>query len=115
LTPSSKVRHAKDFDHDDRHELQAVPLTDLTLRVTESSRHGAPMTMVRGGEERDLAAIAAMGRVRAEHFRLHLDSDIEFIQYAITTKLIGVRMPGSGALAPSLSAADVLFWRNDLL
>lgn len=197
-------------DNDDRNEFRTVPLTDLTLRVTESSRHGAPMTMVRGGEERDLAAIAAMGRVRAEHVRLHLDRDIEFIQYAITTKrllaglgssnvrqlhffiaeegitaaayvvvsvvggtwtleecgdrdasgarvgallqaliarepverrptihawlsprflppqvtivsatsstaAIGVRMLGSGAMAPSLSAADVLFWRNDLL
>jgi hypothetical protein len=44
------------------------------------------MTMMRGGEERDLAAIAAMGRVRAGPFRLHLDRDIDFIRYAITTK-----------------------------
>ena len=34
----------------------------------------------------DLAAIVAMGRVRAEHVRFHLDRDIDFIQYAITTK-----------------------------
>ena len=27
-----------------------------------------------------------MGRVRAEHVRFHLDRDIDFIQYAITTK-----------------------------
>jgi hypothetical protein len=65
---------------------QAIPLIELTLGVTESSRRGAPMTMVRGGEERDLAAIVAMGRVRAEPFRFHLDRDIDFIQYAITTK-----------------------------
>ena len=64
----------------------AMPMTDLTLTVTESSRHGAPMTMVRGGEERDLAAIVAMGRVRADHVRFHLDRDVDFIQYIITTK-----------------------------
>jgi hypothetical protein len=44
------------------------------------------MTMVRGGEPRDLAAIASMGRIRAEPFRFHLDRDVDFVQYAITTK-----------------------------
>ena len=65
---------------------RTMPMTDLMLNVTESSRHGAPMTMVRGGEERDLAAIAAMGRVRADHARFHLDRDNEFIQYIVTTR-----------------------------
>jgi hypothetical protein len=37
-----------------------VSITDVELAVTESSRRGAPMTLIRGGEERDLAAIAAM-------------------------------------------------------
>jgi hypothetical protein len=44
------------------------------------------MTMVRGGEERDLAAIVAMGRVRADHAGFHLDRDIDFIQYIVTTR-----------------------------
>jgi GNAT superfamily N-acetyltransferase len=65
---------------------QAIPSTVATLQVEESPRHGAPMTMVRGGEERDLAAIAAMGRVRAGPFRFHLDRDVDLIQYAITRK-----------------------------
>jgi hypothetical protein len=73
-------------EDDARTDSQAMPLTDLTLGVAESPRYGAPMTMVRGGEERDLAAIAAMGRARAEHVRFHLDRDSDFIQYAITTK-----------------------------
>jgi hypothetical protein len=30
------------------------------------------MTLIRGGEERDLAAITAMGQVRASPFRFHL-------------------------------------------
>jgi hypothetical protein len=74
------------IDDDSRSEFQAIPTTELTLGVAESPRHGAPMTMVRGGEERDLAAIVAMGRVRAEPVRFHLDRDIDFIQYVITTK-----------------------------
>jgi len=73
-------------DDDGRNGFQELPLTNLTLRVTESSRRGAPMTMMRAGEEHDLAAIAAMGRVRAGPFRFHLDRDVDFIRYAITTK-----------------------------
>src|SRR6185436_8916642 len=73
-----------DVEDDARAGFQAIPQTDLTLRVTESTRHGAPMTMVRGGEDRDLAAIAAMGRTRAAPFRFHLDRDVDFLQHAIT-------------------------------
>ena len=73
-------------EDDARNLFEAIPLTELTLHVAESSRHGAPMTMVRGGEERDLAAIVAMGRVRADPFRFHLDRDIDLVQYAITKK-----------------------------
>jgi len=55
-----------DIGPDVESAFHGMPMTDLTLTVTESLRHGAPMTMVRGGEERDLAAIVAMGRVRAD-------------------------------------------------
>lgn len=65
---------------------EPIRFTDATLRVAQSPRHGAPMTMVRGGEERDLAAIVAMGRARAEPFRFHLDRDVELVKYAITSK-----------------------------
>lgn len=74
------------LEDDARDGFEAIPLTEVTLRVAESSRHGAPMTMVRGGEERDLAAIVAMGRVRADPFRFHLDRDVDLVQYAITRK-----------------------------
>jgi len=65
---------------------EAISLTEVTLRIEESPRHGAPMTMVRAGEERDIPAIAAMGRVRADPFRFHLDRDVDLVQYAITRK-----------------------------
>jgi hypothetical protein len=82
---------------EERSDFDYIPLTDLTLRVIESSRRGAPMTMVRGGEERDLAAIAAMGRVRAGNVRFHLDRDVDFIQYAITTKRLLAGLGASNA------------------
>jgi hypothetical protein len=74
-----------------------VPLTDVELRVAEPSRRGAPMTMIRGGEERDLAAIAAMGQVRADPFRFHLDRDVDLVQYAITKKRLLAGLGASGA------------------
>jgi hypothetical protein len=58
------------------------------------------MTMVRSGEERDLAAIVAMGRAHAEQFRFHLDRDIDLVRYAITKKrlLAGLGSPGARQL-----------------
>jgi GNAT superfamily N-acetyltransferase len=74
------------LEDDARNLFEAIPLTEVTLQVAESPRHGAPMTMVRGGDERDLAAIVAMGRARADPFRFHLDRDVDLVQYAITRK-----------------------------
>jgi hypothetical protein len=73
---------------------------DLTLNVQEPPRRGAPMTMVRSGEDRDLQAVAAMGRVRAEPCRFHLDRDIDLIQHAITRKRLraGLGAPGQRQL-----------------
>jgi hypothetical protein len=65
---------------------EMVPMVEAELTVAESSRRGAPMTLIRGGEERDLAAIVAMGQVRANPFRFYLDRDVDFVQYAITKK-----------------------------
>jgi GNAT superfamily N-acetyltransferase len=70
----------------DRHGFEKIPVNEVELDVAQSSRHGAPMTLVRGGEERDFAAIVAMGRVRAAPFRFHLDRGIDLVQYAITKK-----------------------------
>jgi hypothetical protein len=69
-----------------RGDFQRVPSTDLTLTVSEPTRGGAPMMTARDGEERDLAAIVAMGRARAGRFRFHLDRDIDFVHYAITRR-----------------------------
>ena len=74
---------------------EAIPMLDVELRVTESSRHGAPMTLVRGGEDRDLAAIVAMGQARSDQFRFHLDRDADFVKHEITKKRL------LGGLTPS--------------
>jgi predicted N-acetyltransferase YhbS len=73
---------------------------DLQLRVTESPRHGAPMTMVRGGEERDLADIVAMGAIRGSEYRFRLERDRDLVHYAIAKRrlLAGLGPPGDREL-----------------
>jgi hypothetical protein len=90
------------FSEDSQEQLElndfdVVSITDVELAVTESSRWGAPMTLIRGGEERDLAAIAAMGQVRASPFRFHLARDVDFVQYAITKKRLLAGLGEAGA------------------
>ena len=75
---------------------EVLATTAVELTVAESARHGAPMVLVRGGEPRDLDAIAAMGRVRANQYRFRLERDVHFIAHAITRArlLAGVAPPG---------------------
>jgi hypothetical protein len=73
-------------DHGQPNGFEAVSTIEVELAVAESTRPGAPMALIRGGEERDLAAIAAMGQVRAAPFRFHLDRDVDFVQHAVTKK-----------------------------
>jgi GNAT superfamily N-acetyltransferase len=65
---------------------ETIPTAVSTLRVIESERHGAPATLVRSGDDRDLAAIAAMGEIRATPFRFHLARDRDAIHYALAKK-----------------------------
>jgi GNAT superfamily N-acetyltransferase len=80
-----------------RSGFEVIPTTQVAITVNESPRYGAPMTLVRGGEERDLAAIVTMGRVRAEPFRFHLDRDADRIQHAITRKRLQAGLGPAGA------------------
>jgi GNAT superfamily N-acetyltransferase len=73
-----------------------IATTDLTLVVTESVRHGAPATLVRSGEDRDLADIVEMGRVRAAPYRFHLDRDRDLVHYAIAKKRLLAGLGPSG-------------------
>src|SRR5205085_2249351 len=60
---------------------EPIPTRELVVRVAEPLRRGAPAMLVRAGEDRDLDALAAIGRARAGPFRFHLDRDRALIQY----------------------------------
>lgn len=55
------------------------------------------MTLIRRGEERDLATIVVTGQVRATPFRFHLDRDVDFVQYAVTNKRLLAGLGTAGA------------------
>lgn len=76
---------------------ETVPLSDLTLRVIEDERRGAPAMMVRSGEERDLHDIVAMDSARAAGRRLHLVRDRETVQFALARKRLQAGLGPAGA------------------
>jgi GNAT acetyltransferase-like protein len=76
---------------------EAIPTADIELSVEESPRHGAPMTLMRGAEDRDLPAIVAMGQVRAGRYRFHLDRDVDLVKYVITKKRLLAGLAAAGA------------------
>lgn len=84
----------------------AVPTTDLELTVAQSPRHGAPMTLVRGGEDRDLDAIAAMGAARARGVRFHLDRDAPFIKHCITRQRLLAGLGAAGVRQLEFNIAE---------
>ena len=75
----------------------AIATHDVHVRVSESTRHGAPMTMVRAGEERDLADIVAMGALRAAAYRFHLERGRDLVQYAIAKRRLLAGFGPAGA------------------
>lgn len=61
-----------------------VPSHDTAYAVAAPpANRGAPMTLLRYGEDRDLDAIVTMGRTRADPFRFHLSRDRALVQDAI--------------------------------
>jgi hypothetical protein len=75
---------------------EPIPTTDLEVRVIESTRYGAPMTMVRAGEDRDLTAIVAMGDVRARGSRFHLVRDEAYVKFALTRRRLHAGLAPAG-------------------
>jgi predicted N-acetyltransferase YhbS len=77
---------------------EPIATTVKQLDVFQSEPHGAPATMVRGGEERDLADIAAMDAARAAGYRFHLNRDRDLVYFSIARKRLpaGLGPPGAG-------------------
>lgn len=72
----------------------AVPLDEVTVGVVR--KDGAPATLVRAGEERDLPAIAAMHDTRSTDVRFRLRRDPSQIQFALARKRLLAGLGPSG-------------------
>lgn len=68
----------------------------VTLSVQPGSLPGAPLVMIRAGEDRDLPALAAMGQLQAAPFRFSLDRDTDFIQHGIISRRLLSGLAPSG-------------------
>ena len=73
---------------------KAIPFDEVTVHI--KLKGGAPAMLVRAGEERDLAAIAAIHEVRAAAARFALRKDRSLVGYALAKKrlLAGLGPPG---------------------
>ena len=74
-----------------------VPTVNRQLRVTESTRYGAPMTMVRAGDDRDLKDIVAMNAARAAPYRFYLNRDRDVVHFALARRRLLAGLGASGA------------------
>ena len=77
-----------------------LPVGDAGVRVVESARRGAPMILVRAGEERDLPAIVAMSAQRCARYRFSLTRDVPVQKHHIARMrmLAGLGANGSRQL-----------------
>lgn len=85
---------------------ETIATTDRELRVAQSERYGAPMTMVRGGDERDMADIALMEHTRAEGRRFHLHRDRDLIHFSIARTRLAAGLGPAGARAAQFFIAE---------
>lgn len=93
-------------DYYARAGFEVIARCDQTLRVVEDRRRGAPATMVRAGDDRDLPAVASMDAVRAEPFRFYLARDRDVVHYAIAKKRLLAGLSGPGARALQFFVAE---------
>ena len=73
---------------------QPLPLDEVTVVIAR--KDGAPATLVRAGEERDLPAIAAMHDTRSTDVRFSLRRDPPLIHYALARKRLLAGLGPSG-------------------
>ena len=82
-------------DYYERLGFVAVPLHQVLLSVVE--RPGAPMVLVRAGEERDVPAVAALATSMVDGHRFALAPEPDSIRFSLSKKrlLAGLSTPGS--------------------
>ena len=65
---------------------EPIAITESTLGLKPQKREGAPAVLVRGGDERDIADIAAMHLKRAETYAFALNRSADYARHAIAKR-----------------------------
>ena len=74
----------------------AIPRREVVLRLKEH-RRGAPMVLVRAGEERDISAVTALARTMTAASRFALEPSDDLVRFSLSKKRLL-----AGFLAPDL-------------
>jgi len=74
-----------------------VPRRELVIRTEE--KRGAPMVLVRAGEERDIPAVTALARAMGERHRFSLVHTEDQIRFSLSKKRLLAGFLPSGALS----------------
>ena len=77
--------------------LQRVATMDLTLRVTESPRRGAPMAPVRSGDRADIATIARIAPLGRTRRRLQVERDAGYLDFVLARRRLRAGLTADGA------------------
>lgn len=77
----------------------SIPRRGVTLRTT--GKAGAPMVLVRAGEERDIPAVAALAQRMALPHRFALEQGTDFVRFGLSKKRLL-----AGLLAPDLLSVE---------
>jgi GNAT superfamily N-acetyltransferase len=75
----------------------AVDLHQVLLSVVE--KPGAPMVLVRSGEDRDIPAVAALAASMQQGHRFSLVPDVDSIRFSVSKKRLLAGLSSPGALA----------------
>jgi predicted N-acetyltransferase YhbS len=74
-----------------------IPLADVSVRVIEDTRRGAPAMMVRSGDDRDLSDLVTMDEARAAGCRFRLERDRDLVKFSIARKRLLAGLSPAGA------------------
>ena len=80
---------------------EPVPRREVTVRTLEGSRPGAPAILVRTGEERDIAAVAALARRMADPHRFAVEQADDYVRFGLSRKRLL-----AGLLPPDLLTVE---------
>ncbi|MDQ3069075.1 MAG: GNAT family N-acetyltransferase [Acidobacteriota bacterium] len=74
-----------------------LPIDETMIELKVQPREGSPAVLVRGGDERDIAAISAMHDARRGRYRMSLERSKDYVRYALARRRLLAAFGAPGA------------------